>query len=83
METGFAFRDKLNARPTLVSIWNQASENCCGSHFSLLPAFPAIRVSQNIFNAVLDRGPNINPVDVSLLNVSFCTIIKVSHEIGE
>lgn len=83
VERSLAFGDELHPRMSLGSIGYQSSVYSALAHFLLLSALPTVRVTQNKFDMVLNRGPKSGAIDLSVLNETNGAAGQVKQEVAE
>ena len=83
METSLAFCDERYTGSALLSVGNKTSNNSCSAHFTLLRAFPAIRMCQNVSDLLFNGVPQSRPICMCFLDVAPRALVKVSKKIGE
>lgn len=83
MQTGFALRDKGQARASAFRVGDQPCHNRSLPHHGLLCAFPSVWVREDKLRTGLQAAPQLDAVAVRLFDVEPRALEQVAQKVSE
>ena len=81
MKTCLSFCQQLKPRMAIRSVQDKSGKNCSTAYLGLLGSLPSVWMSKDEVDIALDGSPQF--LGVSILDISACAAIEVSHKISQ